>query len=72
MKRADKKIAADVAEKNQYHKYFKEMRAKNKQPMTFSNWKTGGRGQGYYDTKGSTSAGARLSRSDRKAIGMKD
>ena len=70
--RADKKIAADVAEKQQYDKYFKEMRSKNKQPMTYANWKTGGRRQSYMGTTGATTATAKLRRSERKKLGMKD
>ena len=48
------------------------MRAKNKQPMTYANWKKYGRRRGYMGAVGGTMATARLRRSERKRIGMKD
>jgi len=70
--RKEKKISADVAQKKAYDKYFKEMRAKNKQPMTYYHWKKGGRRQGYLGAQGGTTATAKLRRSERKKLGMKD
>jgi uncharacterized short protein YbdD (DUF466 family) len=69
--RQEKKIAADVALKKAYDKYFKEMRAKNKQPMTYYHWKKGGRRSTYLGP-GKTLGTARLSRSERKRVGHKD
>jgi len=54
----------------QYSGYYKAMRAAGKQPMTKFHWEKSGRKGVYYGSK--TSQKAQLSRSDRKAIGMKD
>lgn len=59
-----------VALSQRYNKYYKAMRAANKQPMTRFHWEKSGRSGVYYGSK--TRREARLSRSDRKAIGMKD
>lgn len=71
-RRSEKKISEKVSLQNAYNKYFKEMRAKNKQPMTFYHWKKSGRRQGYFGAVGGTAATARLRRSERKRVGLKD
>ena len=70
--RKEAKISADVKLKQAYQKYFKGMRSKKKQPMTFYHWKKSGRRSGYGDTKGTTSQLSRLHRSGRKKIGLPD
>ena len=70
--RKEAKIGKDVKLKQAYNKYFKGMRAKNKQPMTFYHWKKSGRRSGYGDTKGTTSQLSRLRRSERKRVGLPD
>ena len=70
--RKDKKIAADVAEKQQYDKYFKKMRAGRRQPMTFAHWKKSGREPVVFKGISKTRDEARFKRSDRKRLGMKD
>ena len=70
--RKEIKINADVAQKKAYDKYYKEMRAKNKQPMTYYHWNKSGRRSGYGGTKGSTKATARLRRSERKSVDLSD
>jgi len=70
-KRSDAKIKKDVEKKKAYNKYYKEMRAKKEQPMTFYHWdKT--RRTGYYGTKGSIESTSRLSRGMRKMAGLPD
>ncbi len=69
--RQEKRISADVSLKQEYDKYFKQMRAKKKQPMTFYHWKKGGRRSTYLGP-GQTLGTARLSRSERKRTGHKD
>jgi len=71
-KRSEKKIAKKVSLDSAYHKYFKGMRSKGKQPMTRYHWERSGRRQGYYGAVGGTTATARLRRSERKKLGMKD
>jgi len=70
--RKEKKISEDVKLKQAYQKYYKEMRAKNKQPMTYYHWKKSGRRSGYFGTKGTTSQLSRLRRSERKRVGLPD
>jgi len=70
--RKEKKINKDVKLKQAYNKYYNEMRAKKKQPMTFYHWKKDGRRSGYFGTVGGTTATAKLRRSERKRVGMKD
>jgi hypothetical protein len=70
--RKEKKLRRDISKKQAYAKYFKGMRASNKQPMTYANWLTGGRRQGYLGAAGGTTATAKLRRKERKALGMKD
>lgn len=70
--RKEKKIAKGVSLKNAYQKYYSEMRSKDKQPMTFYHWKKTGRRRGYAGTIGGTTATAKLRRSERKKLGMKD
>lgn len=70
--RKEKKIGKDVKTKQAYNEYFKDMRSKNKQPMTFYHWKKGGRRSGYFRSSGGTTTAARLRRSERKKLGMKD
>ena len=71
-KRKDEKTSGDIVQKKEYQKYFKEMREKGKQPMTFYNWNKYGRRQGNFKIKGSTKATAKLTRSDRKRVGLPD
>ena len=69
--RKEKKLSKDVAVKKAYQKYFKEMRSKNKQPMTYFHWKKGGRRSTYLGP-GQTLETAKLRRSERKRVGHKD
>ncbi len=70
MKKAKKDMSPE--DKKAYLKYFKEMRTAGKQPMTMVHWESSGREPVYFRGVKRTSPGARLHRSDRKAIGMKD
>ena len=70
--RKEKKIAKDVSLKKAYQKYYNEMRSKDRQPMTFYNWKKSGRRSGYFGSFGGTQATAKLRRSERKRIGLPD
>ncbi len=70
--RKEKKLRRDVATKQQYSKYYKEMTAGGKQPMTYANWKTGGRQNVYFRGVTKTRPEARLRRAQRKRMGMKD
>jgi len=63
---------ADIKTKKQYDVYFKKMRKQRKQPMTFYHWKKSGRSPTYFKGLKRTKPRAYLSRSDRKALGMKD
>ena len=69
--RKEKKLSKDVAVKKAYDKYYKEMRAEGKQPMTYFHWKKGGRRTTYLGP-GKTLGTARLRRSERKRVGHKD
>ena len=69
--RSQAKIEKDVEKKKAYNEYFKEMRNKNEQPMTYYHWsKT--RRTGYYGAKGSVESTSRLSRKMRKMAGLPD
>ena len=70
--RKDKKIKEKVAKGNAYISYFNLMRKNKKIPMTKYHWEKSGRRAGYGGARGGTSALAKLSRRDRKKIGMKD
>lgn len=73
--RATRKLKRSVKTKQAYAKYhddFKKSHGPRSQPMTFANWKTGGRRQSYLGATGGTTATARLRRKKRKALGMKD
>lgn len=70
--RKEAKMGAKASLDKAYLKYYSGMRSKNKQPMTRYHWERSGRRSGYYGTKGSTMATAKLKRSERKRVGMKD
>ena len=72
MNRKTKKIEKDVAVKKAYQSYYSMMTKSGKQPMTQYHWKKGGRRQGYLGAQGSTTALAKLTRKERKSVGMKD
>jgi len=70
--RKEAKINEDVKLKQAYNKYYKDMRSKSKQPMTYYHWKKSGRRSGYFGVKGTTSQLSRLKRSERKRVGSPD
>jgi len=70
--RKEKKINKDVKLKQAYQKYYKEMRASKKQPMTYAHWLKSGTQPVYFKGITKTKPEARLRRSQRKRIGMKD
>ena len=70
--RKEKKLRRATSKKQQYQKYFKEMRAGNKQPMTQAHWMKSGQQPTYYKGASKTRPEAKLRRAQRKRMGMKD
>jgi hypothetical protein len=70
--RKEKKIREKVAKGNAYISYFNLMRKQGKQPMTKYHWGKSGRTSGYGTARGKTTDLAKLTRRERKKIGLKD
>ena len=72
MSRKDRKLKEKESRNKSYLSYYDAMRASNKQPMTRYHWEKSGRRRGYMGAKGGTTALAKLTRKERKAVGLPD